>query len=229
MATVLQSIACLDDRQPVPLSLLHAAYGPPSEIERAVAELVARDYLAQPDAGAVLLTEAGRRLQQPVEPAVRAAMAPGLVKVVKSACDRQDKVALRRLRPHLQRMTGTALPQADETAHQLLLTLVQCLVALDELLLAATYIDQAEELEAALGLADSETTAAAEKDIQYHTQVAVFYSQQHQFGRARQHFAPRPLRWPTAPNCCRFCTRSWVTAAASRATSRVRLKPMSRL
>jgi hypothetical protein len=68
MATVLQSIACLDDRQPVSLLLLYEAYGPPSEIERAVAELVARDYLAQPDAGAVILTEAGRRLQQPVEP-----------------------------------------------------------------------------------------------------------------------------------------------------------------
>jgi hypothetical protein len=46
-------------------------------------------------------------------------------------------------------MTAAALPQADEAAHHLLLTLVQCLAALDELLLAATYIDQAEELEAA--------------------------------------------------------------------------------
>lgn len=191
MFTVLQSIAGLDDRQPVPLSLLHAAYGPPSAIERTVAELVARDYLAQPDAVAVILTEAGRRLQQPVEPAVRAAMVPGLVKVVKSACDQENKVSLRRVKPQLQQMTGTALPQADETAHHLLLTLVQSLMALDELLLAATYIDQAEELEAALGLSDSETTAVvmAEKDIQYHTQVAVYYSQQHQFGRARQHFA----------------------------------------
>jgi hypothetical protein len=93
MFTVLQSIAGLDDRHPVPLSLLHAAYGPPSEIERAVAELVARDYLAQPDAGAVILTEAGRRLQQPVEPMVQAAMVPGLVKVVKSACDQETMSA----------------------------------------------------------------------------------------------------------------------------------------
>jgi hypothetical protein len=106
-----------------------------------VAELVARDYLAQPDAGAVLLTEAGRRLQQPVEPVVQAALAPGLIKVVKSACDQEDKVSLRWLRPHLQQMTGTTLPQADETAHHLLLTLVQCLAALDELLPAAMYIN----------------------------------------------------------------------------------------
>jgi hypothetical protein len=60
---------------------------------------------------------------------------------VKSASDQKDKVSLRRVTPHLQRMTGTALPQADETAHHLLLTLVQCLAALDELLLAAMYIN----------------------------------------------------------------------------------------
>lgn len=187
MFTILQSIACLEESQPVPLSLLYASYGPRSEIERAVAELAARGYLTQPDEDSILLTDAGRRLRQPIDPEVREGIVSGLVKVVKAAEEQGDKTTLRRVRPHLQRMTDAALPKADEAAHHLVLTMVQCLVGLNELYLAATYMDQAEELEAALGLAKSDIPAVeiGEKAIQYHTQVAVHYFKQGEFGRAR--------------------------------------------
>lgn len=214
MFTILQSIACLEDSQPVPLSLLYASYGPRSEIERAVAELAERGYLTQPDEDSILLTDTGRRLRQPIDPEIREGIVSGLVKVVKTAEEQGDKATLRRVRPHLQRMTDTALPEADEAAHHLVLTMVQCLVGLNELYLAATYMDQAEELEAALGLAKSDIPAVeiGEKAIQYHTQVAVHYFKQGEFGRARQHFEKAiataddpellPLLYQKLGNCC---------------------------
>lgn len=214
MFTILQSIACLEDSLPVHLSLLYASYGPRSEIEGAVAELAARGYLTQPDEDSILLTDAGRRLRQPVDPDVRKGIVSGLVKVVKAASDQDDEASLHQIRPHLQKMTDAALPQADEAAHHLVLTMVQCLVGLNELYLAATYMDQAEELEATLGLAKSDIPAVetGEKAIQYHTQIAVHYFKQGEFGRAQQHFEKAialtddrellPLLYQKLGNCC---------------------------
>lgn len=190
MFAVLQSLACLDDSRPAPLSLFYALFEPRPEIEQVVAKLAGRGYVTRPDEESLLLTDAGKRLRQPVEPALREGVVSGLVKVVQAASDLGDTASLRRLQPHLQTMTEAALPQANEMAHRLLLTLIQCLVGLNELPQAAAYIDQAEELEAALGLAPAETPAVTkdEKAVQYHTQLAVHYFQRGEFGRARPHF-----------------------------------------
>jgi tetratricopeptide (TPR) repeat protein len=70
------------------------------------------------------------------------------------------------------------------------LALIQCLIGLDDLLLAASYVDRAHELEAALGrsTAEEETVPDGGQGVQYHTQLAVHYFQQGNYGRARLHF-----------------------------------------
>ena len=45
MTALLQLLAALDDRHPVPLALLHAAFGPPEAIAEAAADLAAQGYV----------------------------------------------------------------------------------------------------------------------------------------------------------------------------------------
>ncbi|MFO7682954.1 MAG: hypothetical protein R6X34_23195 [Chloroflexota bacterium] len=212
MTVLLQLLAALDDRHPAPLALLHAAFGPPEAVASAVADLVAQRYVTQPDANSLLLTAAGRQAPPPIDPETREALRSGLITAVVTAADQKDQAALRQLRPHVQTITDTALPAADEAAYQLLLTLIQCLLALGELPQAAYYVDMAEELEAALGLDGPVTRAEGEGALQYHAQVAVHYFQRGDFERARRHFeqaislttdpALLPLLNQKVGNCC---------------------------
>jgi hypothetical protein len=111
MFAILQSIACLDDSQPVTLALLEAIFGSRPEIEQTVAELAERGFVTQPDDQNLLLTEAGRRLRQPVEQELREGVVAGLVRLTQTASQQNDRSTLRQIRPHLQTITEAAHPR----------------------------------------------------------------------------------------------------------------------
>ncbi|MFO7684136.1 MAG: hypothetical protein R6X34_29240 [Chloroflexota bacterium] len=73
-----------------------------------------KGYVTQPDANSLLLTTAGRQARPPVDPDTREALLSGPITAVAAAADQKDQTALRHLRPHVQTMTGAALPAADE-------------------------------------------------------------------------------------------------------------------
>jgi hypothetical protein len=70
--------------------------------------------VTQPEANSLLLTTAGRQARPPVDPEAREALLSSLITAVVTAADQKDQTALRHLRPHVQTMTGAALPAADE-------------------------------------------------------------------------------------------------------------------
>lgn len=213
MGDVLQLLACVAAEQPLPDVLIYHCFDPPEQVKHVLDALLEGDYVEQVDPDCLRLTASGRAQQLQIAPAIYERVAAGLGSLIQDAIEQHDETRLQQLLPHIKVMADTALPKGDEVAYQLLLALISCLMATDELLTAARYLDKAEALEAELGIERGQFMPPEdpEKEVQFHTQVAVDYFQRREYALARRHFeqaqaanedpALRPLLQQKIGNC----------------------------
>ena len=184
---ILQILACLADEPPVPQVILLGAMSPPAEVAKMLDSLAEKGYVVLKNAG-IQVTNAGIRWRQPVSEEIQDAVVSGLDQAVAQALAKNDHDGLENICPHLQTMAEAAMVSDPERAHHLLLTLIKCLIGLDEFMVAAEYIDRADVLEIELGVsAAADTPKDREKALQYHTQVAVHYLKKPDHARALPH------------------------------------------